>query len=61
MATITMFGEERQKKWMDVGVNLEKFYDEAAVYGMIKMILGDDAAKPQLETIDKAKFFAAGS
>lgn len=55
MAALTMFGEDRQQEWMDKGVNTENFYDEAAIYGMIKMIYGNDAGKPAFDAIDRAK------
>ena len=55
MAMTTMYRKGRQQEWNDRGVDLERFYDEAAVYGMIKMMLSNDDAKPEIDAIDKAK------
>lgn len=58
---MTMYREMRQQEWSDRGVDLERFYDEAAVYGMIKMMLGTEAEKPALAIIDKAKSLVLNS
>lgn len=55
MATLTMFGDDKRDIWKDAGIDLEKFYDEAAVYGMIKMILANDIAQPAMTIVDRAK------
>lgn len=53
--TTIMFRETMQQEWSDKGVDVEKFYDEAAVYGMIMMIVNNDAGKPAIAAVDRAK------
>lgn len=55
MTTTTMFREEKQQEWSDKGVDVEKFYDEAAVYGMIMMMVNNDAEQSAINIIDRAK------
>lgn len=55
MTTTTMFREGKQQEWSDKGVDVEKFYDEAAVYGMIMMMVNNDAEQSAINVIDRAK------
>lgn len=55
MTATTMFREGKQQEWSDKGVDVEKFYDEAAVYGMIMMMVNNDAEQSAINIIDRAK------
>jgi hypothetical protein len=61
MTTITMFKEGRQQDWSDKGVDIEKFYDEAAVYGMIMMMVNNDSEQTAIKVIDRAKSLISNS
>lgn len=61
MTTTTMFREGKQQEWSDKGIDVEKFYDEAAVYGMIMMMVNNDAEQLAINVIDRAKFIILNS
>ncbi|MCR5862515.1 hypothetical protein LRS05_10295 [Flavobacterium sp. J372] len=61
MITTTMFREGKQQEWSDKGVDVEKFYDEAAVYAMIMMMVNNDAEQSAINVIDRAKFLILNS
>jgi len=56
-----MFREGKQQEWSDKGVDVEKFYDEAAVYAMIMMMVNNDAEQSAINVIDRAKFLILNS